>query len=113
VLFSDVASGQRDIYLQHVGDDPAVGWLAFDARRPDADRTCTLVWEASRQLFTDPCGGEPVDELGNGLRHYAVTVNADGNVVIDFRNATGTTGEPSTATTAAPTTTSSIVVTGQ
>ena len=35
-LFSDVANGQRDIYVQHLGDDPLTGWSAFDARLPGA-----------------------------------------------------------------------------
>ena len=33
ILFSDVAGGDRDIILQHLGDDPETGWFAFDARR--------------------------------------------------------------------------------
>jgi len=115
VLFSDVASGQRDIYLQHVGTDPAVGWLAFDARRAEVDRSCTLQWQADSSSFTDPCDGPPVDEVGNGLRHYAVTVNTDGQVEVDLRTSTGTQGAPSTPTTAAPTTSTSsdIVISGR
>ena len=32
ILYSDVAGRSRDLILQHIGDDPAAGWLAFNAR---------------------------------------------------------------------------------
>jgi hypothetical protein len=35
ILWPDIASGTRDIWLQHIGDDPATGWTAFDARPRD------------------------------------------------------------------------------
>jgi hypothetical protein len=85
LLFSDVASGERDIYLQHTGDDPNVGWLAFDAREIDASRDCTLVWSAEQNLFEDPCDGSTVPADGEGLRHYTVTVDDSGTVVVDLR----------------------------
>lgn len=46
VLFSDVAGGSRDIILQHLGDDPESGWLAFEARRSGQDRRCFFQWRA-------------------------------------------------------------------
>ena len=46
VLFSDVAGGSRDIILQHLGDDPELGWLAFEARRSGQDRRCFFQWRA-------------------------------------------------------------------
>ncbi len=36
ILYSDVASGDRDVFLQHVGDDIDRGWLVFAARPVDA-----------------------------------------------------------------------------
>lgn len=108
-LFSDVANGQRDIFVQHLGDDPLTGWYAFDARLPGAGRDCSLQWEAEADRFIDPCSRRPVPADGEGLVRYPVEVTADETVVVDFnaeKRATTTTTE------AEPTTTSSIVVTG-
>ena len=74
LLFSDVASGQNDIYLQHLGDDDATGWLAFDARRPGTTRDCTLKWDGDAGQFTDPCDGTVVAADGTGLKQYQVVV---------------------------------------
>jgi hypothetical protein len=84
ILFSDVASGQNDIYLQHIGDDDATGWLAFDARRPGATRDCTLKWDADADQFTDPCDGTVVPADGSGLKQYQVVVTESGTVVINL-----------------------------
>jgi hypothetical protein len=90
ILFPDVAGNQRDIYLQHLSDDPATGWLAFDARRPGTDRTCTLEWTGDG--FRDPCGGPDVPPDGQGLVQYTVEVTDDGALRIGFRvDATDTT----------------------
>ena len=90
LLFSDVASGQRDIYLQHLGDDPEEGWLAFDARRPGQSRDCSLEWVAEEDHFVDPCDDTVVAADGGDLLHYDVVVTEDGDVVIDFRSDEGT-----------------------
>lgn len=84
-LLPDVAGRDRDVYVQHLGDDPSTGWYVFDARREGASRDCTLEWGAEPRQFVDPCGGPPVDERGTGLTRYAVEVTEDGQVVIDFR----------------------------
>jgi len=83
ILFPDVAGNQRDVYLQHLSDDPNEGWLAFDARRPGTDRTCTLEWTGS--AFRDPCGGPDVPPDGQGLVQYQVEVTEDGNLTVDFQ----------------------------
>jgi hypothetical protein len=95
LLFSDVSGGQRDIYLQHVGDDPATGWYAFDARRPGQPRDCSLQWQADADEFRDPCDGTVVPADGAGLLAYPVTVTEDGNLVIDLNP-----DDPATDTTA-------------
>jgi hypothetical protein len=86
ILFSDVASGERDIFLQHAGDDTRSGWRAFDAREIDASRDCTLEWSAQARLFEDPCDGSTVPPDGAGLRQYEVEVTESGTVVIDLRS---------------------------
>lgn len=87
LLFSDVASGQRDIFIQHLGDDDNTGWQAFDARRPGTDRACTLRWNADSSVFDDPCDGSTVPADGEGLVHYPAEVTKDGNVVVDLNAA--------------------------
>lgn len=105
ILFSDVAGGQRDIYLQHLGDDPDQGWLAFDARRPDQPRDCTLVWIVDGQVFEDSCDGTIVTADGEGLAHYPAEVD-QGAVLVDL-NAAQRADEASTTTTS-----STLLITG-
>jgi hypothetical protein len=74
---------ERDIYLQHEGDDEEEGWLAFSARAPGQDqRGCSLVWHGTG--FADPCTGQPFPPDGEGLTHYATRVE-DGIVLVDLR----------------------------
>lgn len=108
-LFPDVANGQRDIYVQHRGDDPLTGWSAFDARLPGSERDCTLEWDRSADEFVDPCTGRVVPANGEGLPDYPVEVTDDETVVVDLNAAT----RASTTTVAEPgPTTTSILVTG-
>ncbi len=84
LLFSDVSSGKRDIYLQHIGDDVTIGWYAFDARRAGQARDCTLSWQTSG-TFRDPCDDTIVADDGTGLLSYPVTITDKGKVVVDLR----------------------------
>jgi len=96
ILLGDVSGrNERDIYLQHIGDDPETGWYAFDARRPGQSRDCSLRWQAESSDFVDPCDGTVVPADGTGLLAYTVTVTEDGKLVIDLNT------DPSTTTTAA------------
>lgn len=108
ILFSDVASGQRDIFLQHLGDDDTTGWSAFDARRPDQGRDCTLKWDSGDAQFNDPCDGSTVAADGTGLVHYKVVVTDGGAVVIDLNPDHLNDPTP----TSSSSTTSSLVITG-
>jgi hypothetical protein len=84
ILFSDVASGQNDIFLQHLGDDDATGWLAFDARRTGTTRDCTLHWSSDAGQFVDPCDDTIGPADGEGLKQYQVVVTEAGTVVINL-----------------------------
>jgi hypothetical protein len=88
ILFTDVAGGTRDIYLQHLGPTDTEGWLAFDARTSDATRECTLGWQPAEAHFVDPCTGTVVPADGTGLVHYPVEVTEGGALVIDIRAGT-------------------------
>ena len=77
------ANRQRDVYVQHLGDDPEEGWLAFDARAPDQDdRDCSLRWTGDQ--FEDPCTGRTFPPDGDGLEQYDVRVD-EGTVHVRFR----------------------------
>ena len=84
IPFADVAGGDRDIILQHVGSEESEGWLAFDARAPGASRKCSLEWDADAGEFVDPCSGERYPPDGEGLRQYPVTVE-EGRLEVDLR----------------------------
>lgn len=93
ILYADAgSSGQRDLYIQHIGDDPEVGWLAFSARRVGDPRDCSVVWDAATRTFTMTsstdrvCDEVSFDELGCGLLRYPVEV-IDEKVIV-FLNET-------------------------
>lgn len=88
ILFSDVGGGDRDIILQHIGDDPETGWLAFEARRPGDSRDCFFRWRPESGTFLNTCNeSDVVDAAGTGLGQYPVAV-VDGDVRVDI-NAPG------------------------
>ncbi|MDP9453183.1 MAG: hypothetical protein M3P97_07310 [Actinomycetota bacterium] len=74
----------RDIYLQHLGASPEVGWLAFAAQAPGAPRSCLLQWVATERHFVDPCSGLRYPADGEGLPQYRTTV-AEGVLSVDLR----------------------------
>ena len=87
-LLPDLIEGRdRDIYIQHIGDDPDTGWHAFAARPADASRDCNVQWQADDETFVDSCDGTVYDDVGTGLARYPVTVQADGNVTVDINAA--------------------------
>jgi hypothetical protein len=83
ILYSDVASGDRDVFLQHIGDDVDEGWLVFAARPVDAGRDCTLRWDPDGQRFEDPCSDRTFPADGEGLLQYPVEIT-DGVLVVDL-----------------------------
>jgi hypothetical protein len=87
VLFQDLAGGSRDIYVQHLGDDPKTGWYALKATAPGAPRRCTLTWDRAARVFRDTrCGtGATFPEDGTGLERFQATVPAQNRLVVDFR----------------------------
>ena len=104
ILYADTAGGDRDIVLQHVGDDPDEGWIALAARPPGVARDCTIqsrdregpfrLLDADGEVSGD-CDGRELPPTGDGLPSYPVTVDADGNLDVDLNaedRATSTTG---------------------
>jgi hypothetical protein len=85
-LLPDVAGGNRDVFIQHLGTDPQRGWLAFAARQSGTSRNCTLKWQSEQSEFVDPCDGATFDAMGDGLTQYSVEVSDTGAVIVDFRS---------------------------
>ena len=76
ILLPDV-SGRRDrnVILQHIGDDPKTGWYAFLANPADRDQSCTWIWKPAETLFRAKCDPKltaPAD--GAGLEQFRVNV---------------------------------------
>jgi hypothetical protein len=101
ILYADAAGGDRDIILQHVGDDPDAGWLAFAARPGGVPRACSAQWDAGPSgdpadgVFrlldeqgdeTRDCDGREFPATGEGLPQYPVTVR-DGRLDVDLNAA--------------------------
>lgn len=106
ILWSDLAGGSRDIVINHSGDDPEVGWVAFEARRPGDPRDCQVSWNAGKDLFDytcDPTLSFPPD--GAGLQALPVQIT-DGRIIVDINAA------QRASTTTVPTTSSSVVISG-
>ncbi len=85
--FPDLTGGDRDIVLQHLGDDPQVGWTAFAMRPIDAPRECQILWEAEQTLFSYTCGDQTYPASGEGLFQYPVDIDEDGDLAIDLNAA--------------------------
>ena len=93
IVYADAAGGDRDIVLQHRGDDPNEGWIAIAARPPGAARECTIQSRDRDEPFrlldpdgevTDACDGREFPPSGEGLPSYPVTVDADGKLDVDL-----------------------------
>jgi hypothetical protein len=85
IFYGDVSGNkERDIILQHLGDDPSKGWYAFRAAPVDKDRECTWQWQADEDLFRAKCDESltaPAD--GEGLEQFPIKVR-DGRLDVDL-----------------------------
>ncbi len=80
LTFPDPVSGDRPIWVQHLGDDDQAGWTAFDAQVDG----CAVDWDAEAERFVDECTARRYPADGAGLPDYPVTVD-DGNLIVDVR----------------------------
>jgi len=99
IIYPDVSGGRdRDLILQHLGDDHRRGWYAFRAQPPDKPRDCTWQWRAEQRRFRARCDHDltaPAD--GRGLERFPVKV-VDGRLDIDLNFADRTTTTTTTTT---------------
>lgn len=87
VLFPDPANFTRSIYIDHSGDDPARGWVAFGAFVPDRPE-CSLTFDRDDERFVadEPCDASvSYPRSGAGLRQYPAEV-VDGRLLIDLQD---------------------------
>ncbi|HEY1117450.1 MAG TPA: hypothetical protein VGE43_07075 [Acidimicrobiales bacterium] len=90
ILYSDLIGEGRNLLVQHLGDDPEEGWIAFGAWVPE-DPSCTIDFTDDRDGLEDCDGREqPLD--GEGLRAYPTTVE-DGRVYVDINELSTSTTE--------------------
>jgi hypothetical protein len=87
--------GRLVLYVQHLGTDPAHGWLAFSAHPPDeTGGQCVVRWRpAQRDLIDDRdhCRGTVYPADGRGLLQYAARVDPGANLIVNLRQDVGTT----------------------
>lgn len=84
ILFADALGHGRPVFLQHLGPDPKLGWVAIQATIPGRATTCVLQWQAT--VFHDPCGAAEFPADGAGLIRYPATVLPSGRINIDLRH---------------------------
>jgi len=85
IFYGDVSGNKdRDIVLQHIGDDPSTGWYAFLAAPIDKARDCTWQWQATEEEFRAKCDQSlTAPANGEGLPQFKVTI-ADGRIDVDL-----------------------------
>ena len=89
-LYQDLVGNDRHLFVQHVGDDPDEGWVAFGAFDPD-EPTCVVLIDRDEEVLVNECDESvtyPLD--GEGLKQYPVTVE-DGRIYVDVNELTTST----------------------
>ena len=84
--------GDRNIYVQHLGDDPQVGWVAFGAFDPD-DPSCAVVIDRDAKSLVNACDEtSPTRSTAPGLRYYPTQVEGN-RLYVDINELSTTTTE--------------------
>lgn len=89
-LVPDLVGGRRNLYVQHLADDPAEGWVAFGAFDPD-DPECAVELDRDQRLLVNACDKSvtyPLD--GTGLRFYPTAVERE-RLYVDINELSTTT----------------------
>ena len=77
--------GSITLYVQHLGDDPAHGWLAFGAHVPGEASRCVVQWRPASSDFVDPCTQRVFPADGQGLDQYDTRVDSSDQVIVNLR----------------------------
>lgn len=90
LLYQDLVGRSRNIYVQHLSDDPEEGWIAFGAFDPD-DPSCALELDREAKVLVNACDETATYGLdGEGLRTYPTEV-VDGDLFVDINELSTTT----------------------
>lgn len=82
-LYPDLVSGDRNLFVNHLGDDPDTGWVAFGAFDPD-DPTCAIEIDREAKTLVNACDRTITYPLGGkGLRFYPTEVEG-GRIYVDL-----------------------------
>ncbi len=87
-LYQDLVGGDRNLFVQHRGDDPTRGWTAFGAFDP-RDPSCLVSIDRERAVLVNDCDETvtyPLD--GTGLRFFDTYVE-DGRLYVRLNEADG------------------------
>jgi hypothetical protein len=104
ILLPDPLGKSRNVYVQHLGPDPQLGWVTILAVPPGDQSRCVLRWSQGDRRFHDPCTGRTYGADGTGLIRYPATALPSGRLRVDLRAplpptytvTTGTAPPPST-----------------
>ena len=89
-LYQDLVGNDRHLFVQHLGDDPDEGWVAFGAFDPD-DPSCVVEIDREDEILRSECDEAHTFPLsGKGLRQYPVSVEG-GRIFVDVNELTTTT----------------------
>jgi hypothetical protein len=89
-LYPDLVNRDRNLFVQHRGDDADVGWSAFGAFDPDRPE-CPIQIDREAKVLVNGCDPDvtyPPD--GTGLRFYPTVVD-DGTLYVDLNELSTTT----------------------
>ena len=90
LLYQDLVGNDRHLFVQHLGDDPDEGWVAFGAFDPD-DPACLVAIDREAEVLVNECDRSVTYPLsGEGLRQYPVVVE-DGRILVDVNELTTST----------------------
>lgn len=90
LLYQDLVGGRRNVYVQHLDDDPRQGWVAFGAFDPD-DPDCAVRIDRDEKVLVNECDESTTYPLdGTGLRYYPTVVD-DGRLLVDINELSTTT----------------------
>ena len=86
LLLPDATGGVKDIWIQHVGDDPTTGWHAFAARPIESPQRCYAEWSPDDTEFVDNCDGTTYPPDGGDLEQFSVSVTEDGTLTVNLNS---------------------------
>ena len=89
-LYPDLVGNDRHLFVQHLGDEPDKGWVAFGAFDPD-EPSCLILIDREDKILVNECDESETYPLsGEGLKQYPVSVE-DGEIFVDVNELTTST----------------------